>query len=115
MAGPLDTRVGSLNGFNGEHGLILDGDTLADIEPAQFFGGLPAEDNVFLLPRRRAVLGQRAFWHEQFRAEIGRRSEMNPFTRKLVYDRTQQGIVTTIPLPCQQVGHKHANRPQVGP
>src|SRR5205807_1483791 len=38
FAGPEDGTVGAFDGLDGENGPLLDGDTLADIEPAHLFG-----------------------------------------------------------------------------
>ena len=66
-AGAADALVGPFDGLDRQHGLVLDGHALADVEPAHLLGDLPAELDVFLLPGRRAAAGKLSFGHEQLR------------------------------------------------
>ncbi len=52
LAGALDAAVGPLDGLDGQRGPLLDGDRLADVEPAHLLGQVPAELDVFLLRRQ---------------------------------------------------------------
>ena len=54
LAGALDAAVGPLDGLDGQGGLLLDGDRLADVEPAHLLGQRPAELDVLPLRRRSA-------------------------------------------------------------
>ncbi len=75
-AGAADALVGALDRLDRQHGLVLHGHALADVEPAHLLGHPPAELDVFLLPGRRAAAGQLSFLHEQLRCVIGRRGEI---------------------------------------
>ena len=52
QAGALDAAVGPLDGLDGQGGLLLDGDRLADVEPAHLLGQQPAELDVLALRGR---------------------------------------------------------------
>ena len=43
LTGAFDHAVGSLDGFDGDDFLFLDGDGLSDVQPAYFFGDSPTE------------------------------------------------------------------------
>src|SRR5262249_40356686 len=46
FAGASDGAISTFDGFDGKHSAILDGDALADVEPAHLLGHLPAKGNV---------------------------------------------------------------------
>src|SRR6202040_2766576 len=69
LAGPQDGPVGALDGLDGEDGPLLDGDTLADIEPAHLLGHLPAEGDVGLFARGRRTARRNSGTHEQLRTK----------------------------------------------
>ena len=57
LAGALDAAVGPLDRLDGQGGLLLDGDRLADVEPAHLLGQRPAELDVLALRARSAAGG----------------------------------------------------------
>ena len=57
LPGALDAAVGPLDRLDGQRGPLLDGDRLADVEPAHLLGQVPAEVDVLPLRRRSAAGG----------------------------------------------------------
>ena len=59
VPGAADALVGPFDGLDGQHGLVLDGHALADVQPAHLLGHPPAEFDVLLLgevgPRSRQL------------------------------------------------------------